>query len=63
MDPGIKVNDLMKFESTDSVHRKYNGKSVKVIRIISEPEKGFDEEVLPMVQVELVDSKLVNVRF
>lgn len=40
----------------DSDKQHLNGVEVELVRIVREPEHGFDEEVLPMVYVRLIET-------
>lgn len=41
----------MKIVSYDSARKDLIGQEVTILRIVTEPESGFDPEVLPMVYV------------
>lgn len=41
------------FKTQDSTFATLNGEVVTIIRTITEPEEGFDAEVLPMHQIRV----------
>ncbi|QFG12772.1 hypothetical protein PBI_MIMI_298 [Arthrobacter phage Mimi] len=41
------------FKTNDSTFKTLNGETVTIIRTITEPEEGFDAEVLPMHRVRV----------
>lgn len=41
------------FKTVDSTFKTLNGETVTILRTITEPEEGFDFEVLPMHQVRV----------
>lgn len=43
------------FKTTDSTLKHRNGQKTRIVRHITEPEDGFDAEVLPMVEVRFGD--------
>lgn len=44
-----------RFKTTDSDLKHRNAQKVRIVRHITEPEDGFDAEVLPMVEVRFGD--------
>lgn len=44
-----------RLQTTDSNLKHRNAQKVRIVRHITEPEDGFDEEVLPMVEVRFGD--------
>lgn len=50
------LNSKYFFESTDSKYKKFNRCSVRVIRVIDEPTRNIDLEVLPMYEVVVTDA-------
>lgn len=49
------MNPHYRLKTTDSNLKHRNDQKVRIVREITEPEEGFDAEVLPMLQVRFGD--------
>jgi hypothetical protein len=46
----------MKIIANDSDRKDLIGQEVEIVRVVRDPEEGFDEEVLPMAYVHVIST-------
>jgi hypothetical protein len=47
------MSEKFTFKTNDSTFKTLNGEVVTIVRTITEPEEGFDAEVLPMHRIRV----------